>query len=311
MLNVRLPISGSVGLNGSNAAKDVATIRALLNVYRRAQAIASLLMSTTGDDSLAGAIKAFQKDHLKLSTIDGRIDPNGKTHKALIRYLRGVKTSIAISAPSYGAITWHSEGAEGGPYHSRILHVPTSASGLTISRGYDMKKKSEAIICSDLIKASVSKVHAETIKSCSGLSGDQAKRFIVEKDLLDFSVSAAAQLSLFKTAYDYEAKEVKRICGKADVVEAYGTTDWGKLNSYIKDCLIDLKFRGDYRGSCRKFLQKHVADNDIVAFKAAMIKKDNWTSFKVPADRFKRRVDFIKKAPVPTVGKTTVKDKAA
>ena len=67
-----------------------------------------------------------------------------------------------------------------------------------------------------------------------------------------------------------------------------------KLNPFIKEMLIDLKFRGDYTPTAREFLQKHVAQNNLEEFKKAMLNQNNWKG--VPADRFKRRSDFIKAA---------------
>ena len=87
---------------------------------------------------------------------------------------------------------------------------------------------------------------------------------------------------------------MKRISGKSDVVLAYGKTDWDKLNSNIKDIVVDLKFRGDYTGSTRKLIQKSIADNDLAAFKKVLKEKTNWSN--VPQDRFDRRVTFLDKA---------------
>ena len=101
-------------------------------------------------------------------------------------------------------MTWRSEGAEGGPYHSRKLHVPSSASGLTIGRGYDLKTKSETTISLNLSAVFVDVKYANLLSKASRLHGGAAKKFIVENDLLDFEISAGSQLKLFKVSYDYE-----------------------------------------------------------------------------------------------------------
>ena len=50
--------------------------------------------------------------------------------------------------PTRGIVTYDSEGVEspGSLFHSRVLHVPSNTSGVTIGRGYDMKLKDRAKI---------------------------------------------------------------------------------------------------------------------------------------------------------------------
>jgi hypothetical protein len=82
------------------------------------------------------------------------------------------------------------------------------------------------------------------------------------------------------------------------VEKLYGECDWDKLDSTIKQVAVDLKFRGDYTGSTRKFVQKPIADNDFDAFKKVLVDESNWS--KVPKDRFRRRKEFINKASSET-----------
>mgnify|MGYP006875700117 CR=1 FL=1 len=42
---------------------------------------------------------------------------------------------MTVLKSTEGLLTFESEGHEGGPYHSRTLHVPSHTSGLTIGRG--------------------------------------------------------------------------------------------------------------------------------------------------------------------------------
>ena len=61
--------------------------------------------------------------------------------------------------------------------------------------------------------------------------------------------------------------------------------------------MIDLRFRGDYTPRARRFLQRHVAANDLAAVAAALARRENWPG--VPADRFERRRRFASEALAP------------
>lgn len=285
---------GTVGENGTNALKDVKLIQSLLNVYFRKNKKTTLIVNGKNNSSLESSISNFQKDHMKMSSPDSKVSPHGKTFSSLKAVLAATFKAIAVVKPSYGEVTWESEGAEGGLYHTRKFHVPSPYSGLTIGRGYDMKTKSASAISIDLIGAGVDANKVAIIKHAAGLFGDSASNFIIDKDLLDFQLTPDAQKKLFKISYDIESANVKRISEKKDVVLKYGKTDWSQLHSAIKDIAVDLKFRGDYTGASRKVIQKSIADNDFEEFKKLLNDKNNWG--KVPKDRFERRNNFLGKA---------------
>lgn len=228
---------------------------------------------------------------MKLKTSTSKVEATSETLTALRKFLASIFKPLAIVAPTYGEVTWNSEGAEGGRFHSRRLVVPSSTSGLTIGRGNDMKEKSQAKIMADMTAAGISSKQIEVLKNAAGLSGPTAEWFIIENDLLDLQITPEQQKALFKLSYEEESDQVKRICKKNDVVEIYGETDWEKLNPAIKDITIDLKFRDDYTGTTRKFIQKCISDNDLSEFTKKRKEKSNWSS--VPQDRFDRRVSYL------------------
>lgn len=201
---------------------------------------------------------------------------------------------MAALQPLTGKVTFESEGAEGGSYHSRTLHVPSLTSGLTIGRGYDMKLKSPAKISKDLVSAGVAQKEAALLAKASGKSGPLAKSFISTNKLDKFEITQQVQVKLFDISYKEEEAETRRLCTKADVEAKYGKCNWATLGSAIKQILVDLKFRGDYTGSTRKFLQKHVVANDSKEFLKALSDRSNWMLLRVPQDRFQRRVNFFK-----------------
>ncbi|NQW01994.1 MAG: hypothetical protein HQ483_19980 [Rhodospirillales bacterium] len=184
-------------------------------------------------------------------------------------------------------LTFDAEGQEGGPYHSRELHVPGPTSGLTIGRGYDMKRRSADAVRQDMIDAGLDQAAAAMLAQAAGLSGDQAEQFIEDNDLEDFEISPEVQQALFDIEYERQLRDTRRLATKPDVVRVYGETDWDALNPVIREVLVDLRFRGDYTPACRKFLQVHVANNDLVAFAGEIGNRDRWP--RVPVDRYARR----------------------
>lgn len=190
-----------------------------------------------------------------------------------------------------GTVTYEAEGMEGGPFHSRVLHVPGDTSGLTIGRGYDMKEKSAEKITQDLTDAGVDGTVSITLGGASGLFGDAAKAFIEQEKLTDFEISMESQEQLFLKIYDEIEKDVRRICDKSDCVEIYGAVDWDNLEPKIRDIMIDLRYRGDYTPASRKRIQRLVSDNDLTGFTDDLTHRDNWSG--VPEDRFTRRTQFL------------------
>lgn len=190
-----------------------------------------------------------------------------------------------------GFLTYDAEGTEGGPFMSRVLHVPSSTSGLTIGRGYDMKEKSAQKITNDLVEAGVDEEQSKLLGEASGLSGDEAKAFIDSNGLGDFEITMEAQEALFEKTYQSMSKDVQRICNKDDCVAAYGPVDWENLEPKIKDILIDLRYRGDYTPSSRRRIQRFVSENDLASVTDDLANRDNWGN--VPEDRFNRRRDYV------------------
>ena len=202
--------------------------------------------------------------------------------------------TAADPVPPYGLITWEVEGNEGGPYHSRRLHVPSATSGLTLGRGYDMKHRSAAKIQQDLVAAGVPAADATKIAKAAGLAGDAAKKFIADQQLTSFEIAKPAQVALFLITYADEKAVVDRISAKPETVAAYGACDWSKIDQAVIDLLVDLKYRGDYTPDSRRLVQPLAARNDLAGLAQAMRVRTNWPN--VPKDRFERRVAFLDKA---------------
>lgn len=200
---------------------------------------------------------------------------------------------MTVLKPTEGLLTFESEGHEGGPYHSRTLHVPSHTSGLTIGRGYDCRTKTEARIKVDLISVGIPPEKAKIIAKSSGLYGDKAKAHIKNNNLTSFEITQQQQVKLFHITFQEERSEARRLCSKPDVEEEYGKCNWDQLDKTIVDILVDLKFRGDYTPNARRKIQEYVAENDVEGLYGVIADRRHWLT--VPADRFRRRVEFMKK----------------
>lgn len=192
-----------------------------------------------------------------------------------------------IPVPEIGFLTFDAEGQEGGRYDSRRFHVPSSTSGLTIGRGYDMKLRTKSEVRDDLTAAGVAPAMAALISQAAGMAGARADEFIAENHLENFRVEPETQLALFEIEYARQEADARRLATKPDVTAAYGPTDWEALHPTIREVVVDLRFRGDYTPTTRRFLQVCVAKGDLAAFTQEIGNRENWPG--VPTDRFERR----------------------
>lgn len=203
-------------------------------------------------------------------------------------------TSLDDFTVASGQLTFDVEGMEKhGPYFSRKLHVPSSSSGITIGRGYDMKLRSSDEIIEDMTACGVAVGKAKKLGACGGYSGKAGKDFLQEKDLKDLEISPAQQKALFTVTFHEMEGDVLRICNKADVVAKYGETQWAELDHGIKDIVIDLRYRGDYKPATREKIQPILVANSRSRLKKLMADEHYWmTRFGVPPERFERRKKY-------------------
>lgn len=193
-----------------------------------------------------------------------------------------------------GQLTFDAEGKEEkGRYYSRHAHWPGGKSGVTLGRGYDMGDRTPAEVESDLTAAGVDPAVAKQYSDGANKKGPDAQAWVNKnKDSIP-DISPQEQKNLFATTYAEQEAEAKRLATKDDVTKKFGATCWENLDPKIKDTLVDLKYRGDYTGSTRNFLQESVVNNDPTAFGEEMRDRSNWTNVIDQApDRFRRRSDY-------------------
>ncbi|WP_419569695.1 SH3 domain-containing protein [Rheinheimera sp.] len=194
-----------------------------------------------------------------------------------------------------GQLTFDAEGMEQPDrYFSRLPHVPSDNSGVTLGRGYDMRDKTPNQIQSDLSHCGINTDAASRFGAAAGLSGAAARSYISRQHLNSFEISPAQQQLLFALTYQQMQSDVLRICRKPDLVARYGPTDWAQLPAKVQDLVVDLRYRGDYTPSSRLKLQPLLVRYNSGAMAQLMADETYWCSDeKVPRDRFVRRRDYL------------------
>jgi peptidoglycan hydrolase-like protein with peptidoglycan-binding domain len=76
-------ITASVGADGVNRAADVRLVQQLLNRHMNALGLALLLVDDDAGPNVIEAIREYQRQVVGLANPDGRIDPGGRSWKAL------------------------------------------------------------------------------------------------------------------------------------------------------------------------------------------------------------------------------------
>lgn len=174
-------------------------------------------------------------------------------------------------------------------YFSRVAHwPPVGASGVTIGRGYDVGNQNN--VRAELERAGISEPLLSWLDGAKGLKKDLARDYLhnATLEIKKHRITRKQQHILFLFTYEAMSNDVKRICNKVDVVEAFGTTDWEALNPKIKDMLVDLRYRGDYTPYIRSKIQGHVANNNLAGFRNIINDRSIWPD-NLPEDRFTKR----------------------
>lgn len=193
-----------------------------------------------------------------------------------------------------GQLTFDAEGTEGGRYHSRRIHWPGGASGVTIGRGYDLSKKNAATVRRDLTSAGIGSELVEKLERAAGLIGQNARDFCQQNASSLPEITLEQQEKLFQISYAWHLGDARRIADSKSAVAQYGKVDWDKLNPVIADLVVDLRYRGDYTPATRKNVQPLIATNDLAGLLGVMSNQSLWAS--VPKDRFNRRVEYLRSA---------------
>lgn len=207
---------------------------------------------------------------------------------------------------SKGQLTFDLEGQEGGRYHSRVAHVPPGEySGVTIGRGYDLGQRSPSEIRAHMTRAGLSQEHAERFAGAAGRRGEAARGWLEVNQGHLPEITPMQQRALFEIVYEEMERDVRRISDNYASYHAQRTgrpvhalnIDWNRVHPAIRDILVDLRYRGDYRTKTRQRVQPPAIANDLRALYEAMRDRDYWVgSFGVPEHRFTERVRHLERA---------------
>lgn len=206
-----------------------------------------------------------------------------------------------------GQVTFNAEGndKETSRYFTRKAHLPYSGdvvsgtSGITIGRGFDVGSRTAAEVerIFNTIAENTQPIGRnllQFLKDGAGKKGAAQKKKSTEagkaQDLRVINhmktfhsvvpenercLTRKQQHYLFLYCYEEEKQEVARVTVTNENV--YGKLEsLDDLDTMLVQMVIDLKYRGDYDGITRPYLQKAFVNNDVDAFKKAMYSEALW-----------------------------------
>jgi len=190
------------------------------------------------------------------------------------------------SFPFENNLTYKSEGNNNpkSRWYTRKLHQPTSGSGVTIGRGYDLSQKKQNQIRKELSEAGFPLEKIEILVQASGLSGKNAEEFI--KKHSNYEISLNEQQNLFSVIYPSYEKEIGSLLEEV----------WDKLPKMYQEILIDLKYRGDINKKTKHFLfpaiQK-IISGDSSDFDKIILDKTLWQNLGCDSNRIELRRNLL------------------
>jgi hypothetical protein len=203
-----------------------------------------------------------------------------------------------------GQLTFDAEGndIDGSTYFSRVAHWPAvGESGITIGRGYDVGQQPN--VMNDLKNAGITEPLLSWLAEAKGLKVKEASDYLnnVAPEIRKSTITRKQQHKLFIYTYEIMLRDVKRISTKVPTLEKYAPDIprseaekvWNAIDPKIKDLMVDLRYRGDYKPATRNKIQALCYQNNFNAIKLAMQDAGFWKGLHgVPADRFNKRVEY-------------------
>lgn len=152
------------------------------------------------------------------------------------------------------------------PWFSRILHHPTNDSGVTLGRGFDMKKRSAGEILSMLRQAGIKEYKAQLCALASHLSGREADIFIEVYGPLVGEISHYQQVRLFELSYAETVSYAKHLYLKFSA-KVPSPVSWNNIEQKIKDTFVDTLFQGNVTASeMVAIIAKNGSKQDVITY---------------------------------------------
>ncbi|ELQ6151112.1 peptidoglycan-binding protein [Cronobacter turicensis] len=129
---------------------------------------------------------------------------------------------------------------------SRILHHPTVESGVTLRRGFDMKKRSAGEILATLRHADIEEYKAVICSKAAYLTGREAETFVQFYGPLVGEITHQQQIRLFEIAYQEKVIYAKGVYDRhARHLNIPNALPWSRIDTVIRDTFIDTIFQGN------------------------------------------------------------------
>lgn len=202
-----------------------------------------------------------------------------------------------------GQLTFDVEGndIENSIYFSRVAHwPPVGNSGVTLGRGYDIGQQPN--VTADLESVGIGEPFLSWIVGGQGKRQMEARDYLAEASAENrqHKFTRKQQHQLFVYTYQLMEADVRRISVANATLNKYlpsmvsqGEEAWNAIDGKIKDLMIDLRYRGDYKPATREKIQEYCYKNEFSGLKQAMRDEMFWIStHNVPPDRFNKRKEF-------------------
>lgn len=202
-----------------------------------------------------------------------------------------------------GQLTFDVEGndTENSIYFSRVAHWPSVGnSGITLGRGYDIGQQPN--VRADLESVGIADPFLAWIVGGQGKRQAEARDYLAAAsvEIRKHKITRKQQYQLFVYTYKLMEADVKRISVSNTTLSKYlpsmvgrGEEAWSAIDNKIKDLMIDLRYRGDYKPATREKIQEYCYKNAFSELKQAMKDEEFWVStYGVPPDRFNKRKSY-------------------
>lgn len=260
-----MTLSGAVGIGGRNQASDIRAVQTALNQLialippTRRLAVDGSLGQVPARSRTVAAIETFQKKVVGLVRPDGRIDPNGRTHRTINQKLTQATASQA--APSATLITTLLQRLE--QQEGRIAHMYLDTRGyVTVGVGHMIPDEDKA--------TAIAFVHRDTGQP--GTAADIRKEYsALKKRPYGLRYSAATfrpytSLELTNSTIDQlTRKHIQSFTGELQTI--YGAAAFSGMPDKVKLALYDMIFNlgmPKLKNGYPNF-NRHIGNNDWAA----------------------------------------------
>lgn len=251
-------LTGSVGTCGSNNSEDVAKIQEnIIEAGYSRNTGRSIKRDGKCSADTIEAIRWYQR--LLNISVTGLVNPTDIWFVEAMENASSSRrnhSSNGVLSVKEGQLTFDYEGIDyitavdpfrqptRMPCFSRILHHPSIGSGVTIGRGYDMKKRSAGEILFTLRLAGIEEYKSQICAKASFLSGKKAASFIELYGPLVGEITHQQQIRLFELSYKEKKDYAKNVYNRS-VANIKNALSWEQIELRIRDVFVDTIYQGN------------------------------------------------------------------